>query len=201
MVDSLARPGGNVTGLSMMMTNLVTKRLQLMKECLPRLKRLGVLQDPSVPWHSEAVRSLSAWAKSTGIEVTLVSVEKPAQFDSAFSALRRNGIQALYVIDNAFFSMQYEAILEFAARSRLPAIYGGRKWAERGALLSYSADFSEMFRRAAGYVDKILKGANPGDLPIEQPTKFELVVNLKTAKALGVKIPESILIQANEVIR
>jgi putative ABC transport system substrate-binding protein len=201
LVDSLARPGGNVTGLSMMMTDLVAKRLQLVKEIFPGLRRIGVLRDPSLPWHSKAVEDLSVSAKSMGIEVTVVSVEKPAEFDGAFSALRRNRIQALYVLDNAFFGTQRETILGFAAQSRLPVTYGARAWAEHGALLSYSADFGEMFRRAAGYVDKVLKGANPGDLPIEQPTKFELVVNLKTAKALGLKIPQSILIQADDVIR
>ena len=135
------------------------------------------------------------------IVVTVVSAEKPSEFDGAFSALRRARVQALYVLDNAFFATQRETIMGFAAQSRLPVTYGNRSWVEGGALFSYSADFSEMFRRAAGYVDKILKGVKPGDLPVEQPTKFELVVNLKTAQALGVKIPESILVQADEVIR
>ena len=202
LVSSLARPGGNVTGLSMMMTDLVTKRLQLIHEFFPRLKRLGVLRDPSLSWHSKLVEALLASAKAMAIGVTVVSAEKPADFDGAFSALRRHRVQALYVVDNAFFNAtQRETIMGFAAQSRLPVTYGNRSWVEGGALFSYSADFSEMFRRAAGYVDKILKGVKPGDLPVEQPTKFELVVNLKTAQALGVKIPESILVQADEVIR
>ena len=201
LVSSLARPGGNVTGLSMMMTDLVTKRLQLIHEFFPRLKRLGVLRDPSLSWHSKLVEVLLASAKAMDIVVTVVSAEKPSEFDGAFSALRRARVQALYVLDNAFFATQRETIMGFAAQSRLPVTYGARSWVEHGALFSYSADFSEMFRRAAGYVDKILRGAKPGDLPIEQPRKFELVVNLKTAQALGVKIPESILIQADEVIR
>jgi len=201
LVDSLARPGGNVTGLSMMMPDLVSKRLQLLHEFLPRLKRVGVLRDPSLPWHAKAVKDLLASAKSMAIEVTVMPAEKPADFDRAFSALRRHRVQALYVLDNAFIDVQRETIMEFATQSRLPVTYGARSWVEYGALFSYSADFSEMFRRAAGYVDKIFKGANPGDLPIEQPRKFELVVNLKTAQALGVKIPESILVQADEVIK
>lgn len=202
LVDSLARPGANVTGLSMMMPDLVSKRMQLLHEFLPKLKRLGVIQDPLVPWHAKAVEALLASARSMAIEAAVVSVEKPADLDGAFSALRRQRIQALYVLDNAFFSAtQRETILRLAAQSRLPATYGARSWVEHGALFSYSADFSEMFRRTAGYVDKILRGAKPGDLPIEQPRKFELVVNLKTAQALGVKVPESILVQADEVIR
>jgi putative ABC transport system substrate-binding protein len=201
LVGSLAHPGGNVTGLSMMMAELVNKRLQLLHECLPRLKRVGVLRDPSLPWHTKALEDLLATAKTMTIGVTVVPVEKPADFDGAFSALRRDRVQALYVLENAFFTSQRETILRFAAQARLPVTYGARLWAEKGALFAYAADFNEMFRRAAGYVDKVLKGANPGDLPIEQPTKFELVVNLRTAKALGLNIPESILLQADEVIR
>jgi ABC-type uncharacterized transport system substrate-binding protein len=201
LVDSLARPGGNVTGLSMMMPDLVTKRLQLLHEFFPRLKRLGVLRDPSLAWHTRLVEGLVASAKAMAIEVTVVSAEKPSDFDGAFNALRRDRVQALYVVENAFYGSQRKTIMGFATQSRLPVTYGARRWSEQGALFSYSADFSEMFRRAAGYVDKILRGAKPGDLPIEQPRKFELVVNLKTAQALGVKIPESILVQADEVLR
>ena len=201
LVDSLAHPGGNVTGLSMMMADLVAKRLQLLKEFSPRLKRIGVLRDPSLPWHSKAAEDLLVSARSMGIGATMVSVQKPADFSGAFSALRRDRVQALYVLDDAFFTSQRETILGFATHSRLPGAYGDRRWAEHGGLFSYAADFSDMFRRAAGYVDKVLKGANPGDLPIEQPRKFELVVNLKAAQALGLKIPESILVQADEVIR
>jgi putative ABC transport system substrate-binding protein len=201
LVESLARPGGNITGLSMMMTDLGTKRVQLLKEAMPGLKRLGVLRDPSLFWHSKAFEDLAAAAKSMGVNVTVVSAQRPTEFEGAFSTLRRGRVQALYVIDNAFYATQRTAILGLAAQSRLPVTYGSRAWAEHGALLSFSADFSDMFRRAAGYVDKVLKGAKPNDLPIEQPTKFQLVVNLKTAKALGITIPESILLRADEVIR
>lgn len=201
LVSSLARPGGNVTGLSMMMTDLATKRLQLLHEFFPKLKRLGVLRDPSLSWHTKLVESLVASAKAMAIEVTVVSAEKPSDFAGAFDVLRRDRVQALFIVDNAFYGSQRKTIMGFAMRSRLPVTYGGRRWIEEGALFCYSADFSEMFGRAAGYVDKILRGAKPGDLPIEQPRKFELVVNLKIATALGVKVPESILVQADEVIR
>ena len=201
LVDSLARPGGNVTGLSMMGTDLVTKRLQLVHEFFPKLKRLGVLQDPSLAWHTKVVEGLVASAKAMAMEVTVVSAEKPLDFDGAFDALRRDRVQALYVVENAFYGSQRKTIMGFAMQSRLPVTYGGRRWIEEGALFSYSADFREMFRRAAGYVDKILRGARPGDLPIEQARKFELMVNLKAARALGVRVPESILLQADEVIR
>jgi putative ABC transport system substrate-binding protein len=201
LVSSLAHPGGNVTGLSMMMPDLVSKRLQLLHEFFPRLKRLGVLRDPSLAWHTRLVEDLVDSAKPMAIEVTVVSAERPADFDGAFDALRRDRVQALYVVENAFYGSQRKTVIGLATQARLPVTYGARRWSEEGALFSYSADFSEMFRRAAGYVDKILKGAKPGDLPIEQPRKFELVINLKTAQALGVKVPESILVQADEVVR
>ena len=122
-------------------------------------------------------------------------------FERAFSALRRSHAQALYLLDNAFFAAQRATILRLAAQSRLPVTSGNREWAEDGALLCYSADFTDMYRRAAGYVDRVLKGANPRDLPIQRPTKFLLVINLKTAKALGLKVPDSILLQADEVVQ
>ncbi len=200
-VDSLARPGGNITGLSMMTPDILTKRLQLLKEVMPSLKRVGVLRDPSVDWHSKAFEDLAAAAKPMGIEVTMVAAGRPGDFERAFSALRRSHVQGLYLLDNAFFGAQRATILRLAAQSQLPVVAGGSEWADGGALLSYSANFTDMFRRAAGYVDKILKGAKPKDLPIQQPTQFLLVVNLKTAITLRLKVPESILVQADKVIQ
>jgi putative ABC transport system substrate-binding protein len=201
-VESLARPGGNITGLSMMMPDILTKRLQLLKEAMPGLKRLGVLRDPSVDWHSKAFEDLATAAKPLGVEVTLVAAGRPGDFERAFSALRRSRAQALYLLDNAFFFAQRATILRLAAESKLPVASGGAgEWAEDGALLSYSADFIDIYRRVAGYVDKVLKGSKPKDLPIQQPTKFLLKFNLKTAKALGLKVPDSILVQADEVIQ
>jgi len=201
LVDSLARPGGNVTGLSMMITDVGAKRLQLLREAMPGLKRIGLLQDPNLPWHTKAVAELTISAKSMGLEVTVVSAQRPAEFEGVFSTLRRRHAQALYIIDSGSFVSQSADLLARAAKAKIPVTFNPRREAQAGALLSYSADIADMFRRSALYVDKILKGAKPGDLPVEQPTKFELVINLRTAKALGLAIPESVLLQADEVIR
>jgi putative ABC transport system substrate-binding protein len=200
-VESLSRPGGNITGLSMMIPELSAKRFQLLREAIPSMRRLGVLRDPSTPWHPDAVEDLTALTRSNGMQLTVVSAHAPSQLTEAFLSLKQSSVEALYVLDSAFFSTQRATILRMAAESRLPVTYGSKEWAERGALLSYSADFGDMFRRAAGYVDRILKGAKPAELPIEQPTKFDLIINLKTAQALGKKVPESLLLQASEVIK
>jgi putative ABC transport system substrate-binding protein len=201
LVTNLARPGGNITGLSLMVGELVLKRFQLLKEAMPDLKRLGVVRDPSVPFHRKAVEDLAALGKSRGVEITFVSAQRIAELDEVFTTLRRRNAQALYVLESAFFASHSADVLGRAARAGIPVMFGQQQWAQHGALLTYSADFADMFRRAALYVDKILKGAKPGDLPVEQPTKFQLVVNLKTAKALGLAIPEAILVRADEVIR
>jgi putative ABC transport system substrate-binding protein len=201
LVASLARPGGNVTGLSMMMSDLGAKRLQLLKEMLPRVRRVALIWDPTVPWHKSAVENLKAAARTLSIQTEAVRVSRKEEFGSAFSAIRRSRAEAVYVLENAFFVAQRGKLLKLSSDAGLPLVYGQKEFAEDGALMSYSANFDEMWRKAAGYVDKILKGAKPADLPIEQPTTFELVVNLKTAKALGIKIPESILLRADQVIR
>jgi putative tryptophan/tyrosine transport system substrate-binding protein len=201
LVASLAHPGGNVTGLSMMMSELTAKRLQLLKEVIPRLARVAVLWDPDTPFHPKAIEDLKAAAPSLAIELTFVSARMPEEFGQAFSTVGRARAQALYVLDSPLFLAHRTGLLNLASKARLPAIYSYSRWADEGGLMSYGANSADLFRRSAGYVDKILKGAHPGDLPIEQPTKFELVVNLKTARALGLNIPESILRQADEVIR
>jgi putative ABC transport system substrate-binding protein len=201
LVDSLARPGGNVTGLSMMITDVSAKRLQLLREAMPGLKRIGLLQDPTLPWHPKAVANLTASAKSMGLEVTVVSAQRPVEFEGVFSTLRRRHAQALYVIDSAFAASQSADLLARAAKAKIPVTFNPRSETQAGALLSYSADIADMFRRSAFYVDKILKGAKPGDLPVEQPTKFELVINLTTARALRLTIPQSLLSRADEVIQ
>ncbi len=201
LVTNLARPGANVTGLSQMTADLDAKRLQLLKEVVPRLKRVAVLWNPATPWHAKVVDGLKAVAPSLSIELKVVGARNPEEFAPAFSAIRRSHAQALYVIADAFFFTRRTMLLNLALKARLPVIYGERNFPEAGALMSYGPHIEDLFRRSAGYVDKILKGAKPGDLPIEQPTKFELVVNLKTAKTLGIKIPQSILLRADEVIR
>ena len=201
LVAGLGHPGGNVTGLSMMMTELSAKRLQLLKEGIPRLTRVAVLWNPATPYHPKAVEDLKAVAPSLAIELSFVGVRTPEQFDPALSAVSRAHAQALYVLDAPLFFTHRTTLLKLASKARLPVISLSTGFTDAGALMSYGPNLSDVFRRSAGYVAKILKGAKPGDLPIEQQTKFELVVNLKTAKALGITIPESILLQADDVIR
>ena len=201
LVESLARPGGNVTGLSTMGTELNAKRLQLLKEAIPRLTRVAVLWNPDALWQPKQVENLKAVAPSMSIELKSVGVRTPEEFDAAFSAIGRAHAQALYFIGAPLFITHRTTLLKLVSKARLPVIYWAREFADEGGLMSYGPNWGDLFRRSAGYVDKILKGAKPGDLPIEQPTKFELVVNLKTAKALGITIPDSILLRADEVIR
>jgi len=201
LVTSLAHPGGNVTGLSTMMADLSAKRLQLLKEAIPRVARVAVLWNPATPWHTKVVEDLKAVAPSLSIELSFVAAQAPEQLGPAFSAVRRARAQALYVIEDPFFFTHRMTLAKLASKARLPAIYGTRVFAEKGGLMSYGVNYADQWRRSAMYVDKILKGAKPADLPIEQPTKFEFVVNLKTAKALKLSIPQSILVRADEVIR
>jgi putative ABC transport system substrate-binding protein len=201
LVSSLAHPGGNVTGLSTMGTELSAKRLQLLKEAIPRVVRVAVLSNPDTPYVPKVIEELNAAAPSLSIELKFVAVRTPEEFSPAFSAVSRAHAQALYVIDDVFFFTNRTTLLKLASKRRLPAMCVAREYADEGGLMSYGASYGDLMRRSAGYVDKILRGAKPGDLPIEQPTKFELVVNLKAAKALGITIPESILLRADEVIR
>ena len=201
LVASLAHSGGNVTGLTIMMPDLSAKQLQLLKETVPRVTRVAVLWNPDTPYSPKMIQELKAAAPSLSIELKLVGVRTSAEIDQAFSTVSRAHAQALYVIEDPLFTTHRPAILKLASKARLPAIYGARHFADEGGLMSYGANYGDLSRRSAGYVDKILKGAKPGDLPIEQPNKFELVINLKTAKELGITIPESILLRADEVIR
>ena len=201
LVTNLAHPGGQITGVSSETTDLHAKRLQLLKETVPRLSRVGVLWNPdTTPW-SNAVEQLKAAAAALSIELKVAAARSPDQFDSALSAINPSTVQALYIVENPLFFYQRETLAKLALKARLPAIYGTRAFSKEGGLMSYGVDYVHQAYRAAGYVDKILKGAKAGDLPIELPTKFELVINLKTAKALGVTLPQSILLQADEVIR
>jgi putative ABC transport system substrate-binding protein len=184
-----------------MMVELSAKRLQLLKEVIPRLTRVAVLWNPDTPFHVKVVEDLKAVAPSLSIELNFVSARTPEEFGPAFSAIGRGHAQALYVIGDPFFLVHRTSLLKLASMARLPDIHGGRQFVDAGGLMSYGTDSVDSSRRQAGYVDKILKGAKPGDLPIEQSTKFELVVNLKTAKALGLTIPQSILQRADEVIQ
>jgi len=201
LVASLAHPGGNVTGLSIMLAELSAKQLQLLKETIPSLTRIAVLRNPGAPHNTKIVEELKAAAPSLSIELSFAGARTPEQFGPAFSSISRARAQALYVIGDALFFAHRATLLKLVSKARLPTIYTARGIVDAGGLMSYGPNFGDLFRRSAGYVDKILKGAKPGDLPIEQPTKFELVINLKTAKALGITIPQSILVRADEVIR
>jgi putative ABC transport system substrate-binding protein len=201
LVASLAQPGGNVTGLSIMATDLTAKRLQLLKEAMPRVARVAVLWNPDTSFHTKAIEDLRAVAPALAIELSFVSARTLEEFGPAFSSIGRAHAQALYVIDDPVFFNHRMMLFKLASKARLPTMYGLRPFVDAGGLMSYGTNPGDLFRRSAGYINKILKGAKPGDLPIEQPTKFEFVVNLKAAKALGITIPQSILVRADEVIR
>ena len=201
MLKSLAHPGGNVTGLSMMTSvDLNSKRLELLKEVIPHLRNVAVMWNPDHPRHPREVEDLKARAPSLAIELTFVAVRGAEQFEPAFSKIIGAKAQALYVIDDPVFFAQRATLLKLAAAARLATISDLRRFPEEGALMSYGPDLYDLFRRSAGYVDRILKGAKPADLPVEQPTRFELVINLKTAKSLGLDISPTLLALADEVI-
>lgn len=201
LVASLARPGGNVTGLTNQTVDLAAKRLQLLKEAIPRAKRVAVIFNPETLPNVAILSRLKDAAPGLDVELKFFSVRSVAELRTAFSGLGRSTVDAALIVDDAFMTTLGDEFLQLGMKARLPIVYAHKPLARKGVLLSYAVDHSEMFRHAAGYVDKILKGAKPGDLPIEQPTRFELVVNLKTAKALGIKIPQSFLQRADEVIR
>jgi putative ABC transport system substrate-binding protein len=200
LVASLARPGGNVTGFEPFATDLTGKRVELLREALPGVTRIGRMVDLSNPVYRLAWNEQEAAARSLGLETHLLDVRKSADLAPAFEAAAKLRLGGTTVSIDGLMSANREAIVELAARHRIPAIYGSRDFVEAGGLMSYAVDYRALYARAATYVDRILKGAKPGDLPVEQATKLELVVNLKTAKALGITIPASILLRANEVI-
>jgi ABC-type uncharacterized transport system substrate-binding protein len=200
IVASLARPGRNVTGLSLMHPELSAKRVALLKEVVPKLSRVAVLWSPSTASYRKVLGETQTAAHALGLQLRAVEVRDPTDFDSAFSAIARERAGALVVLPDALFRDQQRRILDLAAKSRLPAIYWSRDLVEAGGLMAYGANFPDVFRQAATFVDKILKGAKPADLPVEQPAKFELVINLKTAKALGLTIPQSLLVRADQII-
>ena len=184
-----------------MAPELVGKQMELLKEMVPKVSRVAVLWNPANAGSALQLRAAEVAARALGVRLLPLEVHGPSEIDGAFAAMTRERAGALLVLLDAILIGHRTRIADLAARSRLPAVYGYRDHAEAGGLMAYSADNIEMFRRAATYVDRILKGAKPGDLPVEQPTKFELVVNLRTAKALGLTIPQSVLVRADEVIK
>lgn len=199
LVDNLARPGGNITGLSSMAGELGAKRLELLRETLPRLSRVTVLWDSEFIVNSE-LQSIQTTARALGISIQSVDISGHPDITTMFRTIIRNRPDALLVTTNLRTHQYRDTIADFALRQRLPTMFGRRDFVVGGGLMSYAADFSAMSRRAATYADRILRGTPAGNLPVEQPTQFELVVNFKTAKTLGIKIPQSILVRADEVL-
>ena len=200
LVASLARPGGNVTGPSMMNAEIVGKRMQLLKEVVPGLARVAVLANSVNPIHAIFWRETEPAARELGLELQPVEARVPEDFEAAFAAATRGKAGALIALDDALTYNHRNRVVALAAASRLPALYGYREFPDEGGLMSYGANLASHYRHAAGYVDKILRGAKPSDIPVEQPTKFDLIVNLKAAKALGLELSPSLLARADEVI-
>jgi putative ABC transport system substrate-binding protein len=202
LVASLARPGGNVTGLSLFSTLAMSgKQLELLKEAFPTVSHVAVLANPANPPTAGLLTETELAARPLGLRLRVVQVREPQEFDGAFVMMKNERVPALLVIADPLVNDHRGRIVAFVAANRLPAIYPYRTFVDAGGLMSYGVDLSDLNRRAATYVDRILKGAKPAELPIEQPTKFELVVNLKTAKALGLTIPPSLLLRADHVIQ
>ncbi|MGH8247529.1 MAG: ABC transporter substrate-binding protein, partial [Gammaproteobacteria bacterium] len=200
LIASLGRPGGNITGLSLMTPDLTEKRLELLKAILPGRTRVAVLWNPSNPVSELELRKAEAAARSLGLQLQSLGVRDPREFAGAFSSMKTERAGAIFVLPDAMFFGQRKEILDLAASNRLPLVAHLREFAAGGGLMTYGPNVLDVHQRAATYVDKILKGATPGDLPLEQPTKFELVINLKTAAALGFTIPPSLLVRADHVI-
>jgi ABC-type uncharacterized transport system substrate-binding protein len=200
LVASLARPGGNVTGMSLMASDLGAKRLELLREVLPQLSRVGVLWNAANPYSVLVFKETQDAGRTLGIEVRSLEVRGPDDFDSAFEAARGLHPDALITVEDPLTATYRTPIAEFTARQQLPSLHGIREFVAAGGLMSYGANLADLFRRAAYYVDKILRGTKPADLPVQQPTKFELIINLKTAKAFGLQVPPSLLARADEVI-
>ena len=200
LVASLARPGGNVTGLTIMAPDLMAKRLELLKEVVPKVSRVAFLTNPDNPASARFLREAEAAARALGVRLQTLEARNPQEIDSAFAVMTRERAGALLYPPDAIFFTQRRQVAELAAKGRLPSL-GTSDYPAAGGLMSYGPNIPDLERRAATFVDRILKGAKPGDLPVEQPTKFELVINLKTAKALGLTIPQSVLVRADEIIQ
>ena len=199
-VASLARPGGNITGLAVLMTDLAPKGLELLVSAVPMAKRIAVLWNPDTPSHTPALKALEDAGRTLRVQLQAVGVRTAPELEGAFAAMARARAQAVVVLGTAIFLAERQRVAELAIKHRLPTMSNLKDVVEAGGLMSYSPNWDDLFRRGAIYVDKILKGAKPADLPVEQATKFELVINLKTAKALGLTIPASLLQRADQVI-
>jgi putative ABC transport system substrate-binding protein len=202
LVASLARPGGNITGMTFMAgPEIAGKQLQLLTEMVPAAARIAVLTNPANRSHAAFAKELKVVAQSLGVQLQVLDAPSPDQLDSAFAAMTKERVAALLVLTDSTFLGQPRRLTDLAARSNLPALYSQKEFVVDGGLASYGPSLRDMFHNAAAHVDKILKGAKPSDIPIEQPTTFELVINLRTVKALGLRIPQSLLLRADEVIQ
>lgn len=199
-VKSLAHPGGNITGLSNLGGDLGAKLLDMLLNIVPKLSRVAVLVNPSNAGHAILLKNIQAAAPRRGVEIAPVEAKIIQDIENAFIKMRQELAEAVIVARDGFFLQQFREIVNLAAKNRLPSVYANREYVEAGGLMSYGSNTADIFRRTATYVDKIFKGAKPADLPVEQPTKFELFINGKTAKTLGLKIPQSLLISADKVI-
>ncbi|HKU86581.1 MAG TPA: ABC transporter substrate-binding protein, partial [Casimicrobiaceae bacterium] len=201
LITSLARPGGNVTGLTYSVgLGAFVKQLELLKETVPKVRRVAVLSNPANPGAALTLSGVKDAASSMGVALQLLEVRGPDEFDRAFAAMAQERAEALLVLSDPMFGVQGARLADLAAKSRLPSMHGVRELVEAGGLMNYGPSIPDNFRRGAGYVDKILRGAKPADLPVQQPTKFEFIINLKTAKALGLVIPQSVRMRADDVI-
>ena len=200
LVPNLARPGGNITGLSDLHADLVSKRLEMLKQMSPAATRVAVLLNPSNPAHPIQLRAIEEAGRAMGLAITPLEAKQLDDFERVFASVKGERVGGITVLGDRFLGTNSRKIADLIARNRLPAVFTQRSWVEDGGLMSYGANFPDVYRRAAPYVDKILKGAKPADLPVERPTKFEVVINLKTAKALGLTIPPSLLQRADQVI-
>ena len=200
LVKSLARPGGNSTGLSIMSVELAPKRLEMLRSMAPKVTRVAVLVNPSNPSNSLVLKNVQAAGQTLGVKIFAVEASTPQEIATAFSEIARQKAGALMVTQEALFTQQKNQIVELAAKQRLPSISAFGEYVEAGGLMSYGQNLRDTFKRAATYVDKIFKGVKVSELPVEQPMRFEMVLNMKTAKALGLKVPQAILIQATKVI-
>jgi putative ABC transport system substrate-binding protein len=201
LVASLARPGGNATGSTFITEDTTGKQLELLKEVVPRVSRVGVVVNPSNPLYGPVLRASEAPARALGLDLTVVGVQRAEDFESAFQAAIQGHVDGLVVSRDTVLQINRAQLLALVANSRLPAVYGMREFVDSGGLLSYGPSLVEMYQRSASVVNKILRGAKPSDLPVEQTTKFELVINLKTAQALGITIPPHLLMLADEVLQ
>jgi putative ABC transport system substrate-binding protein len=200
-VTSLARPGGNITGLSTLAPELSGKRLELLKEIVPKLSRVAVLGTSTVPGHSQMIREIERAAKAFSVKLQYLDVLDPKSIENAFRAASKGRAEAILTLQSPIVFSQRAQILDLAVKNRLPVMYFQTEYVDAGGLMSYSANLNDLARRAATYVDKILKGAKPSDLPVEQPKKFDFVINLKAAKQIGLTVPPNVLVRADRVIR